>query len=576
MPNEKYENHNNHNHNGMQNGKESKDEVAKKRTYRILSNEEVIAGKKTQWNALEITGTIRNLSPSLFNLDFLTSLYLNDNQLSRVPPDICKLTNLLTLDLSCNKLRSLPIELGDLVTLRELYLNNNQLRALPYELGRLFNVKKLGLKGNPLNAEFMSFCNESNGIQKLLTYMLDNLNPVQSMPFERQWIPLCQPDRERPSAVFSVMCYNVLCDKYATRQIYGYCPTWALNWEYRKKGIIEEILTGNADIICLQEVETEQYHSLFHPTLKQHGYESVFSPKSRAKTMDEHDRKFVDGCAIFYRTSKFSLVKEHLVEFNQLAMANAEGCEDMLNRVMTKDNIGLAVLLETREECYGAISALHPELAGIRQRLLVANVHIHWDPEYSDVKLLQMMMFMQELQKVLDEESQSLRPGGSNQSSRGSDDNQLPLILCGDLNSLPESGVLEYLEKGRVSVTHEDFKDIDYKILRMSNNFDNGYITHNFKLARAHLNTPQEFTNFTYDFKGIIDYIFFSKTHIRTLGVLGPVDRELLDQAKIVGCPHTCVASDHFSLLSEFEMPVPMSSTQSQYLQNSSFPIMRH
>lgn len=52
--------------------------------------------------------------------------------------------------------------------------------------------------------------------------------------------------------------------------------------------------------------------------------------------MSENDRKFVDGCAIFYRTSKFKLIKEHLVEFNQLAMANAEGSDDMLNRVMTK------------------------------------------------------------------------------------------------------------------------------------------------------------------------------------------------------------------------------------------------
>lgn len=35
--------------------------------------------------------------------------------------------------------------------------------------------------------------------------------------------------------IFTVMCYNVLCDKYATRQMYGYCPSWALNWDYRKK-----------------------------------------------------------------------------------------------------------------------------------------------------------------------------------------------------------------------------------------------------------------------------------------------------------------------------------------------------
>lgn len=50
------------------------------------------------------------------------------------------------------------------------------------------------------------------------------------------------------------MCYNVLCDKYATRQLYGYCPSWALNWEYRKKSIMQEILGCSADIISLQVI----------------------------------------------------------------------------------------------------------------------------------------------------------------------------------------------------------------------------------------------------------------------------------------------------------------------------------
>lgn len=48
--------------------------------------------------------------------------------------------------------------------------------------------------------------------------------------------------------------------------------------------------------------------------------------------------------------SRFSAVQKHTVEFNQLAMANSEGSEAMLNRVMTKDNIGVAVLLELRKE----------------------------------------------------------------------------------------------------------------------------------------------------------------------------------------------------------------------------------
>jgi len=46
------------------------------------------------------------------------------------------------------------------------------------------------------------------------------------------------------------------------------------------------------------------------------------------------------------------LVKEYLVEFNQVAMLTNEASEDMLNRVMTKDNIGIAALLETSEGLY--------------------------------------------------------------------------------------------------------------------------------------------------------------------------------------------------------------------------------
>ncbi len=54
----------------------------------------------------------------------------------------------------------------------------------------------------------------------------------------------------------------------------------------------------------LQEVETEQYRTLFQPELQSLGYEGIFSPKSRAKTMNEEDRKYVDGCAIFWKFDK--------------------------------------------------------------------------------------------------------------------------------------------------------------------------------------------------------------------------------------------------------------------------------
>jgi len=45
-----------------------------------------------------------------------------------------------------------------------------------------------------------------------------------------------------------------------------------------------------------------QYHDLFTPQLSE--YTGVFWPKSRAKTMQEYEKKTVDGCATFFKTRR--------------------------------------------------------------------------------------------------------------------------------------------------------------------------------------------------------------------------------------------------------------------------------
>uniref|UniRef100_A0A672LLD5 poly(A)-specific ribonuclease n=1 Tax=Sinocyclocheilus grahami TaxID=75366 RepID=A0A672LLD5_SINGR len=535
--------------------KEKYDPPDPRRMYSIMSSEEVANGKKSYWAELEIVGKVRSLSSTLWSLTHLTALHISDNSLSRIPPDIAKLHNLVYLDLSSNKIRSLPAELGNMVSLRELLLNNNQLRVLPFELGKLFQLQTLGLKGttsfyNPLNFSFAG----PDGLYGSLCFFCA-VSIEQPPP--RSWIPLQEPDRTRPAALFSVMCYNVLCDKYATRQLYGYCPSWALNWDYRKKSIMQEILSCGADIISLQEVETEQYYHYFLVELKEHGYEGFFSPKSRARTMSESDRKHVDGCAIFYKTEKFSLVQKHTVEFNQLAMANSEGSEAMLNRVMTKDNIGVAVLLELRKEMMEQ-SAGKPLHGMEKQLLLVANAHMHWDPEYSDVKLVQTMMFLSEVKNIVDKATRSLKL-----SSVSGEPNAIPLVLCADLNSLPDSGVVEYLSTGGVDGTHKDFKELRYidSLTNFNCNGKNGTsstrITHGFKLKSAYENGLMPFTNYTFDFKGIIDYIFYSQPLLNVLGILGPLDLHWLHENSITGCPHPHIPSDHFSLFAQLELLLP-------------------
>ncbi|KAM8765307.1 CCR4-NOT transcription complex subunit 6 isoform 1-T3 [Rhynchonycteris naso] len=532
-----------------------------RRMYTIMSSEEAANGKKSHWAELEISGRVRSLSSSLWSLTHLTALHLSDNFLSCIPSDIAKLHNLVYLDLSSNKIRSLPAELGNMVSLRELRLNDNLLRVLPFELGKLFQLQTLGLKGNPLTQDILKLYQEPDGTKRLLNYLLDNLAGTAKristeQPPPRSWIMLQEPDRTRPTALFSVMCYNVLCDKYATRQLYGYCPSWALNWDYRKKAIIQEILSCNADIISLQEVETEQYYSFFLVELKERGYNGFFSPKSRARTMSEQERKHVDGCAIFFKTEKFTLVQKHTVEFNQLAMANSEGSEAMLNRVMTKDNIGVAVLLELRKELF-EMSSGKVHLGTEKQLILVANAHMHWDPEYSDVKLVQTMMFLSEVKNIIDKASRSL------QSSVLGEFGNIPLVLCADLNSLPDSGVVEYLSTGGVETNHKDFKELRYNesLTNFScngkNGTTNGRITHGFKLKSAYESGLMPYTNYTFDFKGIIDYIFYSKPQLNTLGILGPLDHHWLVENNISGCPHPLIPSDHFSLFAQLELLLP-------------------
>lgn len=133
-----------------------------------------------------------------------------------------------------------------------------------------------------------------------------SLNDLVSLPpSARDWIILNENDKsENKDDKFTVLCYNILCDKYATQQMYGYTASWALAWDYRKDLILQELQGHDADVVCLQEVAMDNFNEVFSPALAYHEYKGVFWPKSRAKIMSESEKKNVDGCATFYKSSK--------------------------------------------------------------------------------------------------------------------------------------------------------------------------------------------------------------------------------------------------------------------------------
>lgn len=54
------------------------------------------------------------------------------------------------------------------------------------------------------------------------------------------------------AGTFTLLSYNILAEKYASPQMYGYVPSWYLPWEYRKLQVLHEVLSYDPDIICLQ------------------------------------------------------------------------------------------------------------------------------------------------------------------------------------------------------------------------------------------------------------------------------------------------------------------------------------
>jgi len=78
-------------------------------------------------NLEDESNKLKTIPPFITNLSFLTDLYLDWNELERIPDKIGKLTNLKTLDLSGNfRLSNLPEALGKLSQLEELDLNGNE------------------------------------------------------------------------------------------------------------------------------------------------------------------------------------------------------------------------------------------------------------------------------------------------------------------------------------------------------------------------------------------------------------------------------------------------------------------
>jgi CCR4-NOT transcription complex subunit 6 len=338
-------------------------------------------------------------------------------------------------------------------------------------------------------------------------------------------------------ARFRIVTYNILAEIYATQQQYPHADLWSLSWDFRFQNIIREIVDVGPDIVCLQEVQADHYESHLYNAMHDAGFEGVFKQKTR-QSMGMTGK--VDGCALFWRRTKFHLIESYSIEFNELAQRQvtqvmglnprSEEGAAILSK-LSKDNVAQLVVLELAQQSISR-SSREP----INQ-VCIANTHLYSNKDYPDVKLWQTLHLLQELETFI--------------MARGTN---LPLMICGDFNSTPDTAVYDLLSRQAVHPGHPDVNLGDDNGPNVLPDIMN--ITHSHMLGSVYntvLGEEPKFTNYTMQFKGVLDYMWYSTQNLRPLSAAPIPDESVLTRYGDA-LPSTQYSSDHIMQISDMQI----------------------
>ncbi|XP_017983283.1 PREDICTED: carbon catabolite repressor protein 4 homolog 6 isoform X2 [Theobroma cacao] len=235
--------------------------------------------------------------------------------------------------------------------------------------------------------------------------------PRNSKPWDyREWEYAKTPPPSH-SERFIVLSYNILADYLASthRNLYFHIPLHMMNWEWRKRNLMFELGLWSADIMCFQEVD--KFHDL-EEQMKYRGYSGIWKMRTG---------NAMDGCAIFWRTSRFKLLHEEYIEFNKHGL---------------RDNVAQICVLEL-------LSQHTPEntsapLKSSANKVVVCNIHVLYNPRRGEIKLGQVRRLLE----------------GAHSVSKSWDD--APVVLCGDFNCTPKSPLYNFISEQKLDLSGVD------------------------------------------------------------------------------------------------------------------------
>ncbi|MED6134877.1 Carbon catabolite repressor protein 4 5, variant 3 [Stylosanthes scabra] len=227
----------------------------------------------------------------------------------------------------------------------------------------------------------------------------------------------------------TIVSYNILGVENASNHLDLYANTRRsfLEWERRKRLIFEEINTYNASVLCFQEVDHfNDLDNLF----QNNGFKGVY----KARTGEAHD-----GCALFWKDKLFTLLHQEDIEFQRFGLRN---------------NVAQLCVLEARDDKPEPETSAPTTVTSStqRKRFVIGNIHVLFNPNRGDIKLGQVRLLLDKAYKLSEE-------WGS-----------IPVIIAGDLNSLPQSAIYEFLASSKLDIQLHNRKNMSGQLEIQSTN----------------------------------------------------------------------------------------------------------
>ncbi|KAL2097432.1 hypothetical protein ACEWY4_006639 [Coilia grayii] len=304
---------------------------------------------------------------------------------------------------------------------------------------------------------------------------------------------ICQNISEDPHhRPIRVMQWNILAQALGEgMDSFVRCPLEALNWNERKYLILEEILTYQPDVLCLQEVD--HYFDTFQPILARLGYHSTFCPKPCSPCLDLANNNGPDGCALFFRHERFELL----------------GTTHLHLAAMTLKTNQVAVVCTLR-------------CRATRQTLCVAVTHLKARSGWERLRSAQGHDLLSKLKNI----TQETRRTSMDDKVSGMD---VPLLVCGDFNAEPSEDVYRRFATSSLGL------DSAYKRLSSDGQTEPPYTTWKIRPSGESCHT--------------LDYIWFSRQHLCVDAVLDFPTAEQIGPDRL---PSYNYPSDHLSLVCDF------------------------